>query len=118
MTTMNTFKKLAAAMVLVVMATGCAFAAPAPKPAKDHDRPAAHKSVKKAPAHKDAPRAKAPAPAPKVAAAPAPAPMVAPAPAPTTVVVERHDKLDAVDALLLGAGISIGNALTDAVTGD
>lgn len=47
MTKMSSLKKIAAAMALVIITTGCAFAAPAPRPMHaPHNGPAAH-----APAH-------------------------------------------------------------------
>lgn len=128
MTKMNSIKKIAAAMVLVVMTTGCAFAAPAPKVAKGNDRPAAQKiaPAKKAEhraEHKAEPRAERrgekrelhhASPAPR-AAAPAPAPVVAAAPAPAPVVVVDHHDHDLVDGLVFGAGVGIGRAVTDAI---
>lgn len=101
MTTM--ISKTVAAIAFVIMTAGCAMAAPAPVPVSA--------------AHAPTPRVAAPAPAPAPrAAAPAPAP--APAAPATVVVTSEPERIDGLDALVIGAGIAVGNALTDAVLGE
>lgn len=112
----TTIRRTIATIALVVMTAGCAMAAPAPKDSPRDIRPAAER---RAPEHREpAPKAE---PAPRAAApAPQPAPVVvAPAPAPAPVVVAPEPAhVDGTDALLIGAGIAVGNALTDAILGD